>query len=101
VLATYAVHGREAELYFSGLRDAEAAKTAVVRLRAHHAQGGATVRDVRSSGASGFRHDHPTWGSGVVVPAGRYVAGVQGDAPDAAQRRLLDHLVAGLVSPVP
>jgi hypothetical protein len=96
VLASYAVDGREAELYFSELEDRAAAEAAVARLRAHHAEGGATVRDVRSSGASGFRHEHPTWGSGVVVAAGRHVAGVQGDIPEEAQRRLLDSLVARL-----
>jgi hypothetical protein len=98
VLATYAVEGGEAELYFSELKDAAAAAAALDRLRAHHSQGGATVRDVRSSGASGFRHEHPTWGSGIVVAAGRYLAGVQGDVPDEAQRRLLDSLVARLVA---
>jgi len=101
VLATYAVDGREAELYFSELKDAADAEAAVVRLRAHHAQGGATVRDVRANGASGFRHEDPAWGSGIVVAAGRCVAGIQGDLPDEAQRRLLDSLVTGLVPPAP
>lgn len=98
VLATYAVDGREAELYFSELEDAAAAAAAVDRLRAHHAQAGATVRDVRSSGAPGFRHEHAAWGSGIVVAAGRRVAGVQGDVPDEAQRRLLDGLTARLAA---
>jgi hypothetical protein len=97
VLATYAVDGREAELYFSELKDAEAAEAAVDRLRAHHAQRGASVREFLTSGASGFRHEDPTWGSGIVVAAGRYVAGIQGGLPDEAQRRLLDRLVARLV----
>jgi hypothetical protein len=97
VMATYAVEGGEARLYFRELKDAAAAAAALDRLRAHDSQGGATVRDVRSSGASGFRHQHPTWGSGIVVKAGRYLAGVQGDVPDEAQRRLLDSLVARLV----
>jgi len=59
------------------------------------------VRDVRTMGASGFRHENPTWGSGIVVAAGRFVAGVQGDLPEGAQRRLLAALVAGLVPPAP
>jgi len=101
VLATYALDGREAELYFSELEDATKAEAAVVRLRAHHAQGGAIVREVRTAGASGFGHEDPTWGNGIVVAAGRYVAGIQGDLPDEAQRRLLDSLVAGLVRPAP
>jgi hypothetical protein len=101
VLATYALDGREAELYFSELKDATEAESAVVRLRAHHAQGGATVRELRTSGASGFRHEDATWGSGIVVAAGHYVAGIQGDLSDEAQRRLLDRLVTGLVPPAP
>jgi hypothetical protein len=101
VLATYALEGREAELYFSELEDAAEAEAAVARLRAHHAQAGAVVRDVRTTGASGFRHEDPTWGSGIVVAAGRFVAGVQGDLPDETRRRLLDALVARLVPPAP
>ena len=99
VLATYALDGREAELYFSELKDATAAEAAVARLRVHHAQGGATVRELCTSGASGFRHEDATWGSGIVVAAGRYVAGIQGDLSDEAQRRLLNRLVTGLVPP--
>jgi hypothetical protein len=101
VLATYAVDGREAELYFSELKDAAEAEAAVARLRAHHARGGATVRDVRTSGAFGFGYEDPAWGSGIVVAAGRHVAGVEGDLPDEARRRLLDRLVTGLVPPAP
>ncbi|HSD29377.1 MAG TPA: DUF6599 family protein, partial [Vicinamibacteria bacterium] len=101
VQATYALDGREAEVYFSELKDAAAAEAAVVRLRAHHAQGGAIVRDVGTKGRSGFRHEDPTWGSGIVVAAGRFVAGVQGELSDEAQRHLLDSLVAGLVASAP
>ena len=101
VLASYALDGREAELYFSELKDAAAAAAAVVRLRAHHAQRGAIVREVRIVGASGFSHDHPDWGSGIVVAAGRFVAGIQGNVPGEAQRRLLNSLAAGLLSPAP
>ena len=101
VLATYTLDGREAELYFSELKDAAEAEAAVVRLRAHHAQGGGIVGEVRTIRASGFRHEDPTWGSGIVVAAGRFVAGIQGDLPDEAQRRLLNGLVAGLVPPAP
>jgi len=99
VLATYALDGREAELYFSELKDAAEAAAAVVRLRAHHEQRGAVVREVRTVGALGFRHEDSTWGSGIVVAVGRFVAGIQGDLPDEAQRRLLDGLVAGLIPP--
>jgi hypothetical protein len=96
VEATYDLDGREAELYFSELRDAAEAEAAVARLRAHHTQGGAVVREVRTKSASGFRHEDANWGNGLVVAAGRFVAGFQGQLPDEAQRRLLDDLVAGL-----
>jgi hypothetical protein len=101
VLATYALDGREAELYFSELKDAAEAEAALARLRAHHAQGGAIVHEVHTIRASGFRHEDLTWGSGIVVAAGRFVAGIQGDVTEEAQRRLLDALVAGLVPPAP
>ncbi len=101
VLATYTLGGREAELYFSELKGTAEAEAAVVRLRAHHARGGAIVREVRTTGALGFRHEDPTWGSGIVVAAGRFVAGIQGDLPDDAQRHLLDSLVARLASATP
>jgi len=100
VLATYAVDGREAELYFSELKSATAAEAALVSLRAHYAQRG-VVREVRTIGALGFRHEDPTWGAGIVVAAGRFVAGIQGELREEAQRRLLDSLVAGLVPPTP
>lgn len=101
VLATYALDGREAELYFSELKSATAAEAALVSLRAHYAQRRAVVREVHTVGALGFRHEDPTWGAGIVVAAGRFVAGIQGDLPEEAQRRLLDSLVAGLVPPAP
>jgi hypothetical protein len=99
VEATYALDGRQAELYFSELKDAAAAEAAVLRLRAHHAQHGAVVGEVQTTGGSGFRHEDPTWGAGLVVAAGRFVAGVQGDLPAEAQRRLLDSLVVRLADP--
>jgi hypothetical protein len=101
VEAAYALDGREAELYFSQLTDAAAAEAAVLRLRAHHAQQGTIVREVRTTGGCGFRHEDPAGGAGLVVAAGRSVAGVQGDLPAEAQRRLLDSLVARLADPAP
>jgi hypothetical protein len=101
VLATYALDGREAELYFSELKDASAAAAATGRLRAHHSQRGTIVREFHGVGAGGFEYEDPTWGSGIVVAAGRFVAGIQGDLPGEARRRLLNSLVAGLVPPAP
>lgn len=98
VLATYGLDGREAELFFSELRDAPAAAAAAARLRAHHERRGTTVRDVPAIGGA-FEFEDPLWGSGTVVAAGRYVAGVQGELPGEARRRLLGDLVAGLFPP--
>jgi hypothetical protein len=71
VLATYTVGGREAELFFSDLGDAEAAAAAAARLRAHHSQRGATVRERAAIGGGGFVYEDPAWGCGAVVVAGR------------------------------
>ncbi len=57
------------------------------------------MREMRTKSASGFRHEDPTWGSGIVVAAGRFVAGVQGELPHETQRRLLERLVVGLIPP--
>jgi hypothetical protein len=99
VLATYAVDGREAELFFSELKDAPAASAAAARLRAHHSQRGTTVRELPAIGA--FEFEDPVWGSGTVVAAGRFVAGVHGELPGEERRRLLERLVAGLFPPDP
>ena len=101
VLATYVRDGREAELFFSELEDASAAAAAAGRLRAHHSQRGTIVREVPAIGAFGFEYEDPVWGSGTVVAAGRFVAGIHGDLPGEEKRRLLGDLVAGLSPPAP
>jgi hypothetical protein len=101
VLATYAQDGREAELFFSELEDSATAEAAAGRLRAHHSRRGTIVREVHGVGAGGFEYEDPAWGSGAVVAAGRFVAGIHGDLPGEARRRLLGGLVAGLLPPAP
>ncbi|HSD67685.1 MAG TPA: DUF6599 family protein [Vicinamibacteria bacterium] len=96
VQATYVLDGREAELFFSELDDDAAAAAATGRLRAHHSQGGAIVRELHEVGAGGFEYEDPGWGSGTVVAAGPFVAGIHGDLPSEVRRRLLLGLVAGL-----
>jgi hypothetical protein len=101
VLATYAVDGGEAELFFSELLDASAAAAAAARLRAHHSQSGTTVREVPALGAFAFEFEGSVWGSGTVVAAGRFVAGIHGELPGEQRRRLLGRLVSGLLPPGP
>lgn len=96
VLATYAVGGDEAQLYFSDTGSESEATRAVALLGAHHAEWGEVVGEVESIGVEGFRYTDATLGSGIVVRAGRFVAGVHGDLPHDAQQRLLAGLVEGL-----
>ncbi|HSD67382.1 MAG TPA: DUF6599 family protein [Vicinamibacteria bacterium] len=97
VLATYAVDGREAELFFCELRDAPAASAAAARLRTHHEHQGTVVREAPAIGAGAFEFEDSVWGSGTVVAAGRFVAGIHGELPGEVRRRLLERLVAGLL----
>jgi hypothetical protein len=99
VLATYALEGGEGQLYFSDLGGEAAVAGALARLRAHHARWGAILGEVDSIGAGGFRYSEPGRGSGIVVGAGRFVAGVHGDLPPEAQDRLLGELAGNLGSP--
>jgi len=98
VLATYAIDGREARLFFSDLGGEDAVGEALAVLRAHQARVGDVVRDVSTMGADGFQYTDPGLGSGIVVGAGRYVAGVHGDLAIDAQDRLLKQLVDNLGS---
>jgi hypothetical protein len=96
VLAEYDIDGRGVTLFFSDLESDAAAKEAMGDLRAHYSQLGAIVGDAPSIGEEGFRFSDPGLGSGAVVGAGRYVAGVHGDLPQDAQSRLLARLVENL-----
>jgi hypothetical protein len=97
LLAMYEIEGAEARLFYSDLGSERAAAGAVKRLRAHHARWGGEVEDVSSPGAGGIRFPEPGLGSGTVVAAGPFVAGVQGDLPAEAQERLLGRLVEHLL----
>jgi hypothetical protein len=98
VLATYDVEGHEAQLFFSDLGSDATAIKAMAELRAHQSQWGEIVREIPSIGGGGFQFSDPGLGSGTVVGTGRYVAGVHGDLPYDAQKRLLGLLVEGLAS---
>jgi pimeloyl-ACP methyl ester carboxylesterase len=101
VLARYALDGREAEMFFSELRDAPEAAAAAARFRAHYALRGTIVREAPAVGAGVFDYEDPVWGSGTVAVAGRFVAGVYGELSGEARRSLLGDLVAGLLPPAP
>lgn len=98
VLATYAIDGREAEIFYSDLGNDKTAREALAKLRAHYALSGAVVADVQSIGSDGFRFSDPTLGSGIIVRAGCFVAVVHGDLPYVYQTRLLSRL-AGQLNP--
>jgi hypothetical protein len=98
VLATYDMAGHEARLFFSDLGSEALATEAMAQFRTHQSQWGVVVRDVPSIGAGGFQFSDPGLGSGIVVGTGRYVAGIYGDLPYDAQKRLLDQLIVGLGS---
>lgn len=93
VWATYDIDGHEAELFFSDLKSEAAAAEALTSLRAFQSQWGAIIDEVPSIGTAGFRFSDPGLGPGIVVGAGRFVAGVYGDLPHDAQMRLLNKLV--------
>ena len=93
IRATYDIEGNEAELFFSDLGGEEAATEAMARLRDYQSQWGTIIHEVPSIGTGGFRFSGPGLGAGIVVGAGRYVAGVHGDLLYDAQLHLLSRLV--------
>jgi hypothetical protein len=98
VVATYRAGGRDAELFFSELAGAAAARAAAGRLRTHLASSGAVEPLQPPIGSDGFRFTDRVSGAGIAVRAGRFVAGVRGDLPAVIHERLLAELVANLES---
>jgi len=97
VLATYRLQGREAELFFSDLRSGACA--AVEKLRSFQAEAGTVTGLRRPMGACGFRFSDPVLGSGMVIGAERWVAGIHGDLPEDLREELLGELLSRLQSP--
>lgn len=98
VTAAYRLGEREARLFYSDLGSDEAAGQALEKLRAHWAER-ATVVELPSPGRGGFRYSGPELGSGSVVAAGRFVAGVFSDdaqLPADAEQGVLAALADGL-----
>lgn len=96
VLAIYEIDGRRSELFFSELESETAAAAALTTVRSERERWTEEVMDHAAAGEAGFRFEDPGAGSGLVVRSGRYVAGVQGDLPLAAQEALLASLTARL-----
>jgi Family of unknown function (DUF6599) len=98
VLATYRIDGHEARLFFSDLGSAAHAGDAVALLEDRRATR-IDVHSTPSPGAGGFTYSDPEAGSGTVIAAGRFVAGIHSDTPDLpieSQHRLLGDLVSRL-----
>lgn len=94
VLASYEIDDREGKLFFSDLGSAAAATAAVAQLRTHQERWGEIVGEGPPIGAGGFRFSDPGLGSGTVISAGPFVAGVHGDLSRDGQDRLLEELVS-------
>jgi hypothetical protein len=81
VLAIYEVEGKKAELYLSDLAGKTAAGKALAALRDHMSKWGTVASEPPPFFTTGFRYTDPTLGSGTVVTAGRFIAGIHGDLP--------------------
>jgi hypothetical protein len=98
VLATYRIGGHDARLFFSDLGSAARAGEAVALLEDRRAAR-IDVHSAPSPGAGGFSYSDPEAGSGTVISAGRFVAGIHSDTPGLpvqSQNRLLGDLVRRL-----
>jgi len=98
VLATYRIDDHEARLFFSDLGSAARAGEAVALLEDRRATR-IDVQSTPSPGAGGFSYSDPEAGSGTVISAGRFVAGIHSDTPGLpveSQNRLLGDLVGRL-----
>lgn len=96
VLGSYTFDHREGRLFFSDLQSETAATAAIAELRTHQERWGEIVGDGPPLGAGGFRFSDPGFGTGAVISAGRFVAGVHGDLESGEQDRLLEELVSRL-----
>jgi len=93
VVATYEIDGLRGELFFSELESEDVARQAVESYR-QEKERWAEVADA----PAGFRFQDQGSGSGTVLQAGRFVAGVHGDLPFEAQDDLVERLIARLDS---
>ena len=87
VVATYEIDSLRGELFFSELESEDVARQAVESYR-QEKERWAEVADA----PAGFRFQDQGSGSGTVIQAGRFVAGVHGDLPFEVQDDLLESL---------
>ena len=96
--ATYRIDDHEARLFFSDLGSAARAGEAVALLEDRRATR-IDVQSTPSPGAGGFSYSDPEAGSGTVISAGHFVAGIHSDTPGLpveSQNRLLGDLAREL-----
>jgi len=91
VVATYEIDGHRGELFFSKLESEDVAQQVLESYR-REKERWAEVADV----PAGFRFQDQGSGSGTVLHAGRFVAGIHGDLSFEAQDDLLERLIARL-----
>ena len=91
VVATYEIDDLRGELFYSELESEDVARQAVESYR-QEKERWAEVADA----PAGFRFQDQGSGSGTVLQAGRFVAGVHGDLPFEAQDDLIERLIAHL-----
>ena len=96
VLASYEIDGRRGKLFFSELESDVAAAEALTALRRERERWADVVDQDTAAGRTGFRFQEPDAGTGTVVRAGKYVAGVQGDLTFEEQEDLLERLAGRL-----
>jgi len=94
VVATYEIEGLRGELFFSELESEAGARQALLSYR-REKERWAEISDLLD-GSPGFRFQDQGSGSGTVLQAGRFVAGVDGDLSFEAQDDLLERLFARL-----
>jgi len=91
VVATYKIDGHRGELFFSNLESEDVAQQVLESYR-REKERWAEVADV----PAGFRFQDQGSGSGTVLHAGRFVAGIHGDLSFEAQDDLLERLIVRL-----
>lgn len=96
VVAAYEIDGHRGELFFSELEN-EAVARQVLESYRREKQRWAEITDLRD-GSAGFRFQDQGSGSGTVLHAGRFVAGIHGDLSFEAQDDLLERLFGRLDS---
>jgi hypothetical protein len=94
VVAAYEIEGRRGELFFSELENDAIARQVLDSYR-REKERWAEITELPDSPA-GFRFLEQGSGSGTVLQAGRFVAGVHGDLPFETQDDLLERLFDSL-----